>query len=140
MKTILGYTDRLSVAPGETIEIKVSVEDGASTFDASFHRLYCTDDHPGGPGIESEQVNADAAGTYPARHQPIRVGSSVVVPLPEHARHFGRFSLQADVWPTLPTVKRLSILTPDWRAKLTPLSGPAEVVPVVNRGDPRGSA
>ena len=36
------------------------------------------------------------------------------------------------------TVKRLSILTPDRRAKLTPLSGTAEVVPVVNRGDPRG--
>ena len=31
-------------------------------------------------------------------------------------------------------VKRLSILTPDRRAKLTPLSGTAEVVPVVNRG------
>ena len=35
-------------------------------------------------------------------------------------------------------VNRLSILTPDRRAKLTPLSGTAEVVPVVNRGDPRG--
>ena len=34
--------------------------------------------------------------------------------------------------------QRLSILTPDRRAKLTPLSGTAEVVPVVNRGDPRG--
>ena len=34
--------------------------------------------------------------------------------------------------------ERLSILTPDRRAKLTPLSGTAEVVPVVNRGDPRG--
>ena len=39
---------------------------------------------------------------------------------------------------TLSTVKRLSILTPYRRAKLTPLSGTAEVVPVVNRGDPRG--
>ena len=36
------------------------------------------------------------------------------------------------------TVNRLSILTPNRRAKLTPLSGTAEVVPVVNRGDPRG--
>ena len=36
------------------------------------------------------------------------------------------------------TVKRLSILTPYRRAILTPLSGTAEVVPVVNRGDPRG--
>ena len=35
-------------------------------------------------------------------------------------------------------VNRLSILTPDRRAKLTPLSGTAEVVPVANRGDPRG--
>ena len=35
-------------------------------------------------------------------------------------------------------VKWLSILTPDRRAKLTPLSGTAEVVPVANRGDPRG--
>ena len=29
-------------------------------------------------------------------------------------------------------------LDPNRRAKLTPLSGTAEVVPVVNRGDPRG--
>ena len=36
------------------------------------------------------------------------------------------------------TVNRLSILTPNRRAKLTPLSGTAEVVPVANRGDPRG--
>ena len=33
---------------------------------------------------------------------------------------------------------RYPILTPDRRAKLTPLSGTAEVVPVANRGDPRG--
>ena len=36
------------------------------------------------------------------------------------------------------SVNRHSILTPNRRAKLTPLSGTAEVVPVVNRGDPRG--
>ena len=37
-----------------------------------------------------------------------------------------------------PDVNRLSVLTPNRRAKLTPLSVTAEVVPVVNRGDPRG--
>ncbi len=36
------------------------------------------------------------------------------------------------------SVNRHSILPPNRRAKLTPLSGTAEVVPVVNRGDPRG--
>ena len=35
-------------------------------------------------------------------------------------------------------VNRRAKLTPDRRAKLTPLSVTAEVVPVVNRGDPRG--
>ena len=35
-------------------------------------------------------------------------------------------------------VNRHSILTPNRRAKLTPLSDTAEVVPVANRGDPRG--
>ena len=35
-------------------------------------------------------------------------------------------------------VNRHSILTPDRRAQLPPLRGTAEVVPVVNRGDPRG--
>ena len=39
---------------------------------------------------------------------------------------------------TDPGVNRHSILTPNRRANLTPLSGTAEVVPVVNRGDPRG--
>ena len=39
-----------------------------------------------------------------------------------------------ELW-NLEHVKRLSILTRDRRAKLTPLSGTAEVVPVVNRGD-----
>ena len=32
MLTILGYADRLSVAPGETIRFMVSAEDGADTF------------------------------------------------------------------------------------------------------------
>ena len=41
---------------------------------------------------------------------------------------------QEAVIEALLAVKRLSILTPDRRAKLTPLSGTAEVVPVVNRG------
>ena len=47
-------------------------------------------------------------------------------------------SLSGDVTTGFLGVKRLSILTPDRRAKLTPLSGTAEVVPVANRGDPRG--
>ena len=53
-------------------------------------------------------------------------------------RAFGDEAAQtvaADFLPDAP-VKRLSILTPNRRAKLTPLSGTAEVVPVVNRGGP----
>ena len=52
-----------------------------------------------------------------------------------------RDAVRITAWPSAGqsrTVKRLSILTPDRRAKLTPLSGTAEVVPVVNRYPPRG--
>ena len=56
-------------------------------------------------------------------------------PLPRPARR------RAEILGSIPDkwgVNRHSILTPNRRAKLTPLSGTAEVVPVVNRGDPRG--
>ena len=54
------------------------------------------------------------------------------------ARQFLVFPQEGRQLQLLQIVNRLSILTPNRRAKLTPLSGTAEVVPVVNRGDPRG--
>ena len=50
-KTIAGYADRLSVAAGEPLEFKVSVEAGVETYRCDVVRLLCTDEHRDGPGL-----------------------------------------------------------------------------------------
>ena len=114
IKSILAYTDRISVAPGQTLEVKVSVEDDAPTFEATFVRLFCTDDDPMGPGLEADPVGAAAAGTYPARRQPIQTGSCLVVALTDRASFDQGFTWRANVWPTLPGAGRQALLG-HWR-------------------------
>ena len=57
LKTIplIGYSDRLSVRPGETISFKVSSESAAS-FTASLFRSYSSDPNPKGVGIFEESA------------------------------------------------------------------------------------
>ena len=47
MLTITGYTDRISVRPGETIKFMVNCEH--PTYQADIVRLICADDTPAGP-------------------------------------------------------------------------------------------
>ena len=71
---LTGYSDRLSVQPGETINFKVSCIAG-STFEARLVRIRCGDPNPGGPGVREEALAADFQGTYPARFQRVNLGS-----------------------------------------------------------------
>jgi N,N-dimethylformamidase len=77
---IVGYTDRLSARPGETIAFKVSCEAGADAYDAEIIRLICGDDSPGGPGFKAEPVAASVNGRYPGRRQRVNCGSFGIVP------------------------------------------------------------
>ena len=63
MIPLIGYGDRLSVRPGETIEFKVSSQDPAP-FEASLVRIVCADPNPAGPGIQEVPVAADFAGSW----------------------------------------------------------------------------
>ena len=74
MIPLIGYADRLSVRPGETIEFKVSSQDPAP-FAASLVRIVCADPNPAGPGIQEVPVAADFAGSYPSRAQAVAPGS-----------------------------------------------------------------
>ena len=53
--TIHGYADRLSVAPGEPIELKVSCE-YAGAYRAHLVRLINGDTNPAGPGFKGEKA------------------------------------------------------------------------------------
>ena len=75
---LLGYADRLSGRPGDTIAFKVS-----SRLQEDFHarlvRIISADPNPDGPGMIEEEVAADFASTYPSREQAFYPGSYVVI-------------------------------------------------------------
>ena len=100
--TVHGYADRLSVAPGETIEFKVSCDEPGS-YRADLVRLIHGDTNPAGPGFKEEEIASAISGTYPGRHQPIASGSHVIVDDEDGALALlGPFTLHAFVFPTTP--------------------------------------
>ncbi len=75
---IVGYSDRFSVRPGQTIRFMVSSE--APAYRAQLVRLRHTDANPQGPGCKIEALASSISGEYRGRHQAIHSGSSAIVP------------------------------------------------------------
>lgn len=96
---VQGYTDRLSVAPGERIEFKISCDDAAS-YRADVVRLIHGDTNPAGPGYRERDVETAVSGDYPGRHQPIDAGSCVIVEGGDALALTGAFTLHAFISPT----------------------------------------
>ena len=106
---IVGYADRLSVQPGETVRFMVSSE--LPSYRADIVRLVHADDSPGGPGFKEEEVPTSVSGEYPGRKQDLHSGSYVIVPDSPALRLSGSFTLQAWVYPTTPEKGVQEILT-----------------------------
>ena len=99
-KRIIGYADKLSLAPGETIAFKASCED-IPQYRADIVRLICADLHPQGRGWIEEEIASPVSGTWPGREQAIPAGSWGRVP---SAPGLCRDSLTValHLWPTTP--------------------------------------
>ncbi|MBK1870676.1 N,N-dimethylformamidase beta subunit family domain-containing protein [Aestuariivirga sp. YIM B02566] len=111
MIEILGYTDRLAVRPGETIEFKVSRETGDGFYRADIVRLRCGDDRPDGPGFQEELVvDAVVNGDYQGRKQEIDCGSYVSIPPAAAFNALAGFELSCLIWPTLPGVGEQTVM------------------------------
>lgn len=110
-RTLAGYTDRISVCPGETIAFKVSAEDEAGQYRASLVRLHCVDSHRDGPGLQEDPIASAFDGVYPARHQPIAIGSRGVVDGGDAIASLESFSVCAMIWPTLARDRRQAIFS-----------------------------
>ena len=98
---LLGYADRLSARPGESVAVKVSCtleED----FRASLVRIICADPNPSGPGIIEESVPANFAAGYPARVQPFTPGSYALISLRDDLTLPTTMTVSAMIWPTKP--------------------------------------
>ena len=109
MLELIGYADRFSAAPGETIEFKVSAFQ-SQRFRAEIVRLIHGDANPEGPGYKHEAVPSSIEGEYQGRNQPIRAGSFGVVPHHPAMAAPESFTLMAMVWPTMPARGRQAIL------------------------------
>ena len=68
MIPLIGYVDKLSARPGDTLNFKVS-STGDEPFDAQLIRIICADPNPDGPGIIHEEITSDLDGSYPSRPQ-----------------------------------------------------------------------
>lgn len=100
---IVGYTDRISVAPGGVIRVMVSSD--SESYTASVVRL-------GGP--QPKAVDVVGTGTFFCRQQPIHTGSYIFVP---HSHLFdspAALTAQAWIFPTLPRAGRVQGLVTRW--------------------------
>jgi N,N-dimethylformamidase len=105
---VLGYTDRLSVSPGQKIRFMVSCD--LPSYRAELVRLIHGDLNPIGPGFKAEPVRAKLNGEYPGIKKKIELGSYLVVEngprLPVDS-----FTLQAWIRPTTPRKGLQGIVT-----------------------------
>jgi N,N-dimethylformamidase len=72
---LVGYTDRLTVAPGERLSCMVS---SPEPFEARLVRLRHGDTNPAGPGHREVAIQSDLEGIYPAKVQTTRAGSYAI--------------------------------------------------------------
>jgi N,N-dimethylformamidase len=95
---IVGYTDRLSVAPGETVRFMVSTE--SDEYSANIVRLIHGNTDPAGPGLREVDVASSVTGMYRGRHQSLHPGSCALIPTTEKLACTDGVSLHAWIWPT----------------------------------------
>ena len=70
---LFGYTDRISVNPGERIKFHVNA-DGTDTAEAQLVRLIHGDENPIGPGFVEEEIQCPHNGTWPVKKQYTQLG------------------------------------------------------------------
>ena len=110
-KKIVGYTDEISVAPGEGIRFMVSCEEEIEQYHADIVRLISADTQPGGPGYRHEPLDTAVSGEYPARTQATHAGSYALV---RHANVFDRLTslgLSMMIYPTMPDARRACLIS-----------------------------
>ena len=107
---ILGYADRFSAMPGESIRFMVSC-DGISAYRADIVRLIHGDTNPAGPGFKAETLETPVRGNYRGWLQPVHAGSAVVVPRTSVLDGLKSFTVAAMIWPTTPAKGRQGLVT-----------------------------
>ena len=109
MKTIVGYSDKISACPGETIKFMVSCE-GQLSYRARLVQIIHGDTSPEGPGYKEREVASSFHGDHKSRRQEIYAGSHALVNANRHFDALESFTLQAVIWPTTVEKGRQTII------------------------------
>jgi len=109
---LIGYTNKLSVAPGETVQFMVSTD--LPGYTSSLVRLIHGDDNPAGPGFKEERVNSAIDGRRTGRRQVVRTGSFALVTDCNVLSELNSFTLQAWIWPTTLLIGETQGLLSKW--------------------------
>ncbi len=99
---IFGYTDKISVKPGEKLNFHVNAN-GTNVADAQLVRLIHGDEHPDGPGCVEEEINNELNGEWAVEKQFTQLGSYLEANDPNNKLSVdGKFTLFSYIWPTVP--------------------------------------
>ncbi|OUS03966.1 N,N-dimethylformamidase [Rhodobacterales bacterium 52_120_T64] len=109
MLPIVGYTNKLTAEPGETVDVMVS-SFGAKSYQADFRQIIQGDTNPDGPGYQDRKIEIDLGGERKAIAKPFRPGSCVVIPAHKTFAGIKDFTLAAVVKPSLLDGRRRSII------------------------------
>jgi N,N-dimethylformamidase len=95
---VVGYADRLSVQPGETIKFMVSCK--LPSYRADVVHLIHGDTNPEGPGFKERLIRTTVSREYAGREQAINNGSYILVPDNPLLNQTASITLQGWVYPT----------------------------------------
>ena len=109
MLKITGYSDEISVRPGETVKFMVSCE--LPNYQADIVRLICGDTNPEGPGYKDELIETSVSERYEGRRQEISAGSFAIVQSNSVLERLDSFSVQVMIWPTTPAKGEQGLIT-----------------------------
>ncbi|WP_024927476.1 MULTISPECIES: N,N-dimethylformamidase beta subunit family domain-containing protein [unclassified Mesorhizobium] len=111
---LFGYTNKISVKPGETIDFHVNA-DGTTTAEAQLVRLIHGDEHPSGPGFKEEKVACDDNGEWSVKKQYTQLGSFLTVEDPQNKLALeGSITIHGFIYPGLPEVGLRQSLIGRW--------------------------
>lgn len=100
MLPIVAYTDKLTVAAGESISVMVGAF-GARQYVADLRRIIQGDTNPEGPGYRDEPIALDLGGVRNAVAKGFHPGSCVIIPGQGMLADLSAFTLAAAIYPTL---------------------------------------
>ncbi len=109
MKRVMGYCDRWSAGPGETVRFKVSCID-TDAYDVRIVRLKQPEAGPLATPFAPEPVDAACNGPHTGRHQPIPIGGAAAVAAHPAIPTSGSFTLCGWLYPTTPDKGRQAIM------------------------------